>query len=43
MLAAAPELQQKLAVLGEETLQMLQPINQVSEDAGIRMEVLARP
>lgn len=41
VLAAAPELQQKLAVLGEETLQMLQPINQVSEDAGIRMEVLA--
>ena len=40
VLAAAPELQQKLAVLGEETLQMLQPINQVSEDAGIRMEVL---
>ena len=32
VLAAAPELQQKLAVLGEETLQMLQPINQVSED-----------
>ena len=41
VLAAAPELQQKLAVLGEETLQMLQPINQVSEDEGIRMEVLA--
>lgn len=41
VLAAAPELQQKLAVLGEETLQMLQPINQVSEDDGVRMEVLA--
>lgn len=41
VLAAAPELQQKLAVLGEETLQLLQPINQVSEDQGIRMEVLA--
>ena len=41
VLAAAPELQQKLAVLGEETLQMLQPINQVSEDSGVRMEVLA--
>ena len=41
VLAAAPELQQKLAELGEETLQMLQPINQVSEDDGVRMEVLA--
>lgn len=41
VLAAAPQLQQKLAVLGEETLQLLQPVNQVSEDQGVRMEVLA--
>lgn len=40
-LAAAPELRQSLSMLGAETLQQLQPINQVSEDQGIRMEVLA--
>ncbi|WP_418455930.1 hypothetical protein [Allofournierella sp.] len=41
VLAAAPELRQSLSILGAETLQQLQPINQVSEDQGIRMEVLA--
>ena len=41
VLAAAPELRQSLVVLGNETLQQLQPVNQVSEDQGIRMEVLA--
>lgn len=41
VLAAAPELQQKLAVLGEETMLLLQPVNQTSEDQGIRMDVLA--
>lgn len=41
VLAAAPELRQSLVILGNEALQQLQPINQVSEDQGIRMEVLA--
>ncbi len=41
VLAADPELRQPLSVLGAEALRQLQPINQVSEDQGIRMEVLA--
>ncbi|EJX03142.1 hypothetical protein EVA_08754, partial [gut metagenome] len=41
VLAAAPQLRQSLAVLGAEALQQMQPVNQVSEDKGIRMEVLA--
>lgn len=41
VLAAAPQLRQSLTVLGTEALQQLQPVNQVSEDKGIRMEVLA--
>ncbi len=41
VLAAAPELQQRLAMLSEETLRLLQPVNQTSEDEGVRMEVLA--
>lgn len=41
VLAAAPELKQKLAVLGEQTIRQLQPVNQTSEDQGVRMEVLA--
>lgn len=39
-LAAAPELRESLKGLSEQTIQMLQPVNQVSEDQGIRMEVL---
>ena len=38
-LAAAPELRESLKGL-EDTIAILQPVNQVSEDQGIRMEVL---
>lgn len=41
VLAADPELRQPLSVLGQEALRQLQPVNQVSENQGIRMEVLA--
>ena len=41
VLAAAPGLRQTLAMLGEETLRLLQPVNQSSRCEGIRMEVLA--
>lgn len=41
VLAAAPQLRQSLEVLGAEALQQIQPVNQVSESDGIRMEVLA--
>lgn len=41
VLAAAPELRQSLSMLGAETLRQLQPVNEISEDQGIRMEVLA--
>lgn len=39
-LAAAPELRESLKGLSEDTIAILQPVNQVSEDQGIRMEVL---
>lgn len=39
-LAAAPELRESLKGLSEETIAILQPVNEVSEDQGIRMEVL---
>lgn len=39
-LAAAPELRESLKGLSEYTIAILQPVNQVSEDQGIRMEVL---
>lgn len=39
-LAAAPDLRQSLRGLSEYTIQMLQPVHEVSEDQGIRMEVL---
>ena len=41
VLATSPGLAQQLAVLGRQTLSFLQPVNQVSEADGIRMEVLA--
>lgn len=41
VLATSPELARQLAVLGRQTLVFLQPVNQVSEADGIRMEVLA--
>lgn len=41
VLAQNPGLAQKLGLLGEHTLSMLQPVNMVSVDNGIRMEVLA--
>lgn len=41
VLASSPELARSLAVLGRQTLAFLQPVNQVSEANGIRMEVLA--
>lgn len=41
VLAQNPGLAQKLELLGDHTLSMLQPINLVSMDDGIRMEVLA--
>lgn len=41
VLATSPGLAQRLAVLGRQTLSFLQPVNQVSEADGIRMEVLA--
>lgn len=41
VLATSPELARQLAVLGRQTLTFLQPVNQVSEADGIRMEVLA--
>ena len=41
VLATSPRLAQQLAVLGRQTLSFLQPVNQVSEADGIRMEVLA--
>ena len=39
-LAAAPELRESLKGLSEDTIAILQPVNEVSEDQGIRMEVL---
>ena len=39
-LAAAPELRDSLKGLSEDTIAILQPVNEVSEDQGIRMEVL---
>ena len=39
-LAAAPELRESLKGISEDTIAILQPVNQVSEDQGIRMEVL---
>ena len=41
VLATSPGLAQQLAVLGRQTLSFLQPVTQVSEADGIRMEVLA--
>lgn len=41
VLASSPELARQLAVLGRQTLAFLQPVNQVCEADGIRMEVLA--
>lgn len=41
VLAASPELRDRLYMLSATTLQQLQPVNQISEKEGIRMEVLA--